>query len=100
MSEMPDLSKIVSLIMENPELISKIQGLAKGDEEKAEEPKKEATVEPVAAASAIPDVPRHDAREKRNRLLYAMKPYLSSERAKAIDSMMSVADILDMIKTR
>ena len=107
MSEMPDLSKIIGLIMENPELISKIQGLAKSEEDKTapvamekEEVASEKS-EPTAAVAANTDAKAQlGAREKRNRLLYAMKPYLSSERAKAIDSMMSIADIVDMIKTR
>ncbi len=108
MSEMPDLSKIIGLIMENPELISKIQGLAKSDEEKTAQPakKEELALENSEAAVSASGAANTEAptglgaREKRNRLLYAMKPYLSSERAKAIDSMMSVADIIDMIKTR
>lgn len=106
MSEMPDLSKIIGLIMENPELISKIQGLAKGDDAPQPAEKEEVALENSeaavsASAAANIDLPAGlGAREKRNRLLYAMKPYLSSERAKAIDSMMSVADIIDMIKTR
>lgn len=105
MSEMPDLSKIIGLIMENPELISKIQGLAKGDDEKTVPMEAENVTaeksEPVAAVAANTNAQAQlGAREKRNRLLYAMKPYLSSERAKAIDSMMSIADIVDMIKTR
>ena len=101
MSDMPDLSKIVGLIMENPELISKIQGLAKGTEIAQEsEVKPVAEVRDEPAAATIENPPRLEARDRRNRLLYAMKPYLSSERAKAIDSMMSVADIIDMMKKR
>ncbi len=106
MSDTPDLGKIVSLIMENPDLIARIQGLAKGE---AKEPEGSAdtaaesvssapsAVETVAAVEASRPI---DTREKRNRLLSAMKPYLSGERARAIDSMMSVAEILDMMKPR
>ena len=100
MSDTPDLGKIVSLIMENPDLIARIQSLAKGDvaKEAANAPEEaEATAaEPVAVSAPIAT----DPRDKRNRLLSAMKPYLSSERARAIDSMMSVAEILDMMKPR
>lgn len=99
MSETPDLGKIVSLIMENPDLISRIQELAKTDGKNDEKPiEAEASVAIPQAESIQP--PSINAREKRNRLLGAMKPYLSGERAKAIDSMMSVVEILDMIKPR
>ena len=100
MSDTPDLGKIVSLIMENPDLIARIQSLAKGDEGKeaanTTEQKEVEAVAPVAVSAPIAP----DPRDKRNRLLSAMKPYLSGERAKAIDSMMSVAEILDMMKPR
>lgn len=104
MSDTPDLSKIISLIMENPDLISKIQGLAKGNAaadntatpEKAEAPdNSEKTVETASIVRAP-----YDGKEKRRALLSAMKPYLSNDRSKAIDSMMSVAEILDLMKSR
>ena len=40
------------------------------------------------------------SRARRRQLLSALKPYVSDGRSKAIDSMMSIADILDMMKTR
>ena len=99
MNETPDLGKIVSLIMENPDLITKIQGLAKGEETK-EAPKPQKVEAEVAAPVEASRPAAIDTKEKRNRLLCAMKPYLSSERAKALDSVMSVAEILDMMKPR
>ena len=90
-----DISRVVSLIMENPQLIEQISALAKQDassppEEKAEEAK------PVAADTYNPV----SARGERARLLGALKPYVSSERAKAIDSVISIADILDVMRSR
>ena len=105
MSDTPDLGKIVSLIMENPDLISKIQGLVKGgDAQEASAPvqeKNEVKVpeEKVAEAATVIR-PQFENRDKRKALLSAMKPYLSTERSKAIDSMMSVAEILDLMKSR
>jgi hypothetical protein len=103
MANTPDLSKIIGLIMENPDLIAKIQSLANGSaDDKEENPKEEpeavSTIaeEKVEAASTE----YYDPRQKRTKLLCAMKPYLSNERAKAIDSMLSVAEILDMMKSR
>ena len=99
MSETPDLGKIVSLIMENPDLIARIQGLAKGEETK-EEPKPKKAEAEVTAPIEVSRPATIDTKEKRNRLLSAMKPYLSSERSKAIDSVMSMVEILDMMKPR
>ena len=99
MSDTPDLGKIVSLIMENPDLIARIQGLAKGDGAK-EAPAPSKTEVETVAPQEVSRPAAIDQKEKRNRLLGAMKPYLSGDRARAIDSVMSVVEILDMMKPR
>ena len=100
MSDTPDLSKIVNLIMQNPHLISEIQALAStADSEEAEalpiadEVEKEA---PKMGDSA----PRVSKNEKRARLLSAMKPYLREERAKSIDTFLTIADMLDAVRSK
>ena len=113
MSE-PDLSKIVSLIMENQGLIEEIRGLAKKDTES------NAVVEGVATEENQPQVTIDDSdsteastvqranvtfenglkKSKRRELLCALKPYVSEERSRAIDTMISIAEILDMMKAR
>lgn len=101
-----DLSKIINLIMENPTLIEQIKGLAaKSDEEKltvAEEnpPEVESKTDYTPPSAATYEEANTHPRSRRKNLLYAIKPYLSSERGKAIETMLSIADILDMIKTR
>lgn len=102
----PDVSKIIELIMKNPQLISEIKELADKD-------KQEVTA--VAKAEEPPDSPRESTQEKepknteeygtgdigkkrRSELLRALKPYVSNERQKAIESMVSIADILDMMR--
>ena len=99
---MPDLSKIVNLIMENPSLIAEISALAKKNDESlqqtvsvTEKEEKEDTAS--VSASTLPTVTRS---EKRQRLLSAMKPYLKDERSRAIDSMLSIVEILDMIRSK
>ena len=101
-----DLSKVISLIMENPSLVQQISNLAKGQNEstpddlqqKAEEKVvKEQVEEPTSAPTYAPIL---NQRSNRTQLLGALKPYVSKERAKAIDSMISIADILDMMKAR
>lgn len=101
MADTPDLSKIIGLIMENPDLIAKIQSLAKNESEPVTaHTELDATPEPSEEKAVSVGAEYQDPRHRRNKLLYAMKPYLSSERAKAIDSMLSVAEILDMMKSR
>ena len=100
-SEGLDLSKVVNLIMENPHLIEEISKLSKSSES-TEKPS------PPAEETAVAETPppettytRTDTRgSKRHELLSAMKPYLSKERAKAIDSMITIADILGLMKER
>ena len=98
-----DLSKIVSLIMENPKLIEEISNLAKGSEindaHNEEITKTEEIAEASAPISSISTPPAHTL-SSRARLLGALKPYVSEGRANAIDSMLSIADILDMMKAR
>ena len=101
-----DIGRVVGLIMENPQLIEQISALAKGQGDR----KEEVVTEPVSTeAKAIEESATtvsqpiynqsHD-RVNRAHLLGALKPYVSKERAKAIDSMISIADILDMMRTR
>ena len=102
-----DLSKVIGLIMENPQLIEQISNLARQNtgpesdrsktptivDREAEEP---ANIEPTTPTYT----PINSSRGNRAQLLCALKPYVSQERAKAIDSMISIADILDLMKAR
>ena len=97
----PDLSKIVGLIMENPELIEEIANLAKKSEDEEALAKNsdlavERTEKPEKEASGAP----RDAKERRARLLCALKPYVSEGRAKAIDSMITISEMLEVMKAR
>ena len=101
MSDTPDLSKIVSLIMENPSLIAEISALVKNDAEKTEpEAPVAVSVEEHAESAPASITPATSKSEKRKHLLYAMKPYLKDERSRAIDSMMSIVEILDMVRSK
>ena len=108
MADTPDIGKIIGLIMENPSLIAQISALARSegvdshsptddlDEEDSREKAPPADAEPAVA----PPQPQAPARANRQRLLSAMKPYLSEERRRAIDSMASIGEILDAMKRR
>ena len=83
--------------MENPSLIAEISNLVK-KEEPSEPTETTTEVKPEISAPASVSIP--SAKSNRTQLLGALKPYLSEPRAKAIDSMMTIADIIDMMKAR
>ena len=114
MANTPDLSKIVEVIMQNPELITTISSLItsssestqnQSDDETAktsEAPETEAVASPITPPSrpiAVATDPQ-GARSPRRELLGALKPYLSDSRRAAIDSMISISDVLSMMKGR
>lgn len=95
----PDLSKIVSMIMERPDLISEIANLGKkadeGEKEEVREdiitdakPKEEVKTAPTLAKPA----------DKRAHLLNALKPYLSDKRAAAVDSILTFSEVFDLMR--
>lgn len=103
----PDISRIVNLILQNPGLIEEISSLAKKDN--SEDTVTKPVVEPVSEVSPVPEASETVSapiytpslqRSNRSQLLGAFKPYVSEERAKAIDSMLSIAEILDLMKSR
>lgn len=112
-----DLSKIVSIIAQNPELITTIKGLLGSSEEKATDAG-EALSQPKEAEASLPvseqsaddkDKPNTVSvmadetlirRKRRKELLCALKPYVSHGRSKAIDSMLSFAEVLDVLNKR
>ena len=99
MAGTPDIAKIVSMIMENPTLVSEIAGMVKSDEEDTEVAIPQSVADDaVKAVSTETHESGEPRRVHRIRLAAAMKPYLSKERAQAIDAMMSIADILEVAR--
>lgn len=101
MAETPDISKIISVIMQNPALISEIAALANATKPDQKQESIEATpAEPEAVVNApapSEGVKVTHGRAHRRELLNAMKPYLSEGRRGALDSMSSILDILDVM---
>ena len=101
-----DVSKVISVIMENPKLIEEISALvnskeASGGTVEESIPEKPPELKEEAPPESLPTyAPVGYGRSNRAQLLGALKPYVSKERAKAIDSMLSIADILDMMRAR
>ena len=98
MADTPDLARIVNMIMENPSLVAEISAMAKsaseGESTESKEPKAES---PTPTASEVSATSKS---ANRARLLGAMKPYLSKERAQAIDTMIGIAEILEISRRR
>ncbi|MBO7303725.1 MAG: hypothetical protein J6V09_00685 [Clostridia bacterium] len=101
-----DLSRIVNLIMENPALIEQIKGLANGGENKTalSEPASlggETVRETASVAEEYTEtVATPSPKVRRRELLCALKPYVSEKRGQAIDSMLSIVDILDVMRSK
>ena len=96
MSNTPDISRLVSLIMENPQLVEQISNLAKSDSSDTQKAKAEESAPPSAEVAA--SAPPEKRINTRSELLRAMKPYLSESRGRAIDSMLSISGILEVMK--
>ncbi len=101
----PELSRIVNLIMENPHIIEEISKLAAKDESAsthASEPEAETHEETQSVSIPASTYASNGggAKQKRSMLLSALKPYVSKERAKALDSMVSIAEMLEIMRSR
>lgn len=91
-----ELNKIVGMIMENPELVAKIKAMGESARENEDAAKDSA--EESAKTSAPPTfTPRHS---KRNELLRSLESFLSDERKKSLETMMTIADVLDSVKRK
>ena len=100
-----DLSKIVGLIMENPQLMEEIRNITEAHNEASESEKPKIEAESVTTEPKKANVPERATYEpkrdsKRTELLRALKPYLSEERGQAIESMLTIADILSVMRER
>lgn len=93
-----DLSSLVSLIMQNPDIIAKIAALAKQNTIEV------TPSEPGEAEQAVLEPPSENEeggelkRRNRERLFSALRPYLSSERAKTLSSVEAMVAIIDSMK--
>lgn len=106
MSEGLDLSSVVGMIMQNPELIAKISELASSQKHNSQEEVSAPEAEPdyvktVKEADAT-DAPQNDLtkRERRAGLISAMRPYLSDDRARTLDTMMTVLEMVDAVRRK
>lgn len=107
MGESQDISKIIGIIMENPDIIARIRSLADESESKSvptdaepqvkEECKKQSYSGFTRESASVTNA---EANRRRRELLTALKPYVKCERAKAIDTMLTVIDVIGVMKER
>ena len=95
MDSVPELSKIVSLIMQNPDLIKEISSLASAESEKT--PTEPVNEDEEVSSKPVETAVKENVRSHRRELLMAMRPYLSESRRSALDSMASILDIIDVV---
>ena len=106
MADNQDISKIIGIIMENPDIIAKIKSLAESSEESSAASESQTSglersdekAEPVLQENAT--YVKAQSKKRRRELLSALKPYVKSERARAIDTMLSIVDVIDVMKER
>ena len=105
-----ELGSVISMIMENPELIAEIKRLA---EKKSEESvPNDKVIAPQSVTESVNTSPeektvstpaperRPRSKGKRSELLHALSPYISEGRQKALETFMTIADILDMMREK
>lgn len=91
-----ELNKIVGMIMENPELVAKIKAMGESAQSSGGE-----DAAPVALSEKSPrQEPYTPSRSKRNELLRSLENFLSDERKKSLETMMTIADVLDSVKRK
>lgn len=104
-----DLNSVINLIMQNPELLSEIKRLAEENAKDTDssdsteaEVKEVATAKEESAAAMPATEPQRTSHSgvRRSELLHALSPYMSPGRQKAIETFMTIADILDMMRTK
>lgn len=94
-----DISKVINIIMENPKLLDEIKSLAAKEEEKNDTPELIEEKSEVHTSAPIPHS-EQKSRSKRSELLDALKPYISDERKKAIESFVTIAEILEVMRAK
>lgn len=94
-----DLSKVIGMIMENPTLVREIREMVErsGNDELSTQSINKGDPESSIRKSSE-DAHEGHHQNRRNDLLRAIRPYLSEERGKAIESMIAIADILSLSK--
>ncbi len=91
-----ELNKIVGMIMENPELVEKIKAMGAAAQDVSAEAKEE-----IPKTEGINNPPVYTPpRSKRYELLRSLEGFLSDERKKSLETMMTIAEVLDNVRRK
>ncbi len=93
-----DLSKVINLIMENPTLVEQIRNMVEASEKKENAEEEKSASQKTTPTASVENTYSESHTSKRNDLLRAIRPYISEERGKAIETMITIADIISAAK--
>ena len=95
-----DLSKIVGLIMENPDIIERIKALGEKSSSEEEQKAEEVSTINEPEPQSVPSAAFPSKSSKRSELLHALGSFLSEGRRKNLETMISIADAFDAMRTK
>ena len=107
-SETPNVGgDILSSLLSNPELMTKLPSIIAAIKpimemmgaQSAQKTDTVPTSAPISAPIKLPPPPQKGGGDSRTALLCAMKPYLSAERSQAIDYIVKLGRLGDILKT-
>lgn len=94
-----DFSLLVSKILEHPELVAQITGLLSESENESRENESIRVSTPSITETAVEQPMDKSKHENRQKLLAALRPFLSEKRRGALDSLQTVATIFEITKS-
>ena len=96
-AQVPDLSHMLSQIMENPRALSMLTSLLGNATAGGTKPSADTTTEkpPIPLSK-----PTSTADENRRRLLMALKPFVSQGRRHAIDKILMITEALSLLQRK
>ena len=110
MDNTPNVSDVINLIMQNPEMLNMIKNLAASSGSQKSEDDVPETESAAMAKESPTDIQSDTVRTsasatesidrgaRRKHLLCALKPYVSESRAQAIDSLLGFSELFEVIK--
>lgn len=98
-----DLGSIIGLIMERPDLISEIKRIAEAksvDDGKENESTvvEDAVSQPKEVGGESERIREGHSSKRRSDLIRALSPFVSKERHKAMETFLTIADILETMR--
>ena len=92
-----DLTSLVTKILAHPELVEEITSLLGENESASDATERESEPKEPIKEETVSATPKSiDKAENRKRLLSALRPFLSERRARALDSVETVATLFDL----